>query len=281
MTEDQVIGMMVGCAVGDAYGAPFEFMHPNDIHTTPDGFVAGGTHDVSIGEYTDDTAMMLAIGDAYVHNNGLDIAGIVYNFKRWMQTGKFGTRDYVFDIGLTTANAIDQMTEKNPYAGKNTVNASGNGSIMRVASIIAANHMDVFRATGDAVAISLMTHGNADTIKYISAFVPEVMGYTADNRKLRAWDVRTDTGTGSIMHSYNVAMDAAHYHYNRFEFALKHALRFGYDTDTNCAVTGTLVGANVGLSGIPDKFVNNLQNAEYIIDLAKQLYQIGINNASA
>ena len=92
MTRDQVQGMIIGCAVGDAYGAPYEFMSPEDVRPAK-GYITGGTHDVSIGEWTDDTALMVATMDAYDKCQGFDALTIAENFKAWRTTGKFGTRD--------------------------------------------------------------------------------------------------------------------------------------------------------------------------------------------
>lgn len=275
MTKDQVLGMMVGCIVGDAYGAPFEFMDPSDI-VVPDGFSYGGAHSVDIGEYTDDGAMTLATAEAYKTAGKLDLAKVVGNFKSWKEYGTFGTRDYVFDIGTTTSRAIDKMTKRYPFAGKAEANDSGNGSIMRIAPAIAANHESLSNAVAESIALSLMTHGNEDTIRYIAAFVPLVMRHgDVAGFDLCRWDVNRNDATGTIMHSFNVAKQASHYYGNDFEESLQFALKLGYDTDTNCAVTGMLVGARNGLSGIPKKFTDRLMDYNYIVDLAESLYEIG------
>ena len=160
MTKDQVIGMVVGCAVGDALGAPYEFLYPEDVRFTADSpMIAGGMHDVSVGEWTDDTAMMLATADAYIDRGGFDPYTIADNFKAWRRWGKFGTRNYVFDIGGTTDAAIERLTPDNPYGGSSLFGASGNGSLMRIAPAIAANHDNKGLAIGEAVALALMTHG--------------------------------------------------------------------------------------------------------------------------
>jgi len=275
MTRDQVLGMIIGCAVGDAYGAPYEFMAPEDVRPTK-GYSTGGTHDVTIGEWTDDTAMMVATMDAYITHQKFDAQGITNNFKRWKKTGFFGTRDHVFDIGQTTAQAIDRITDDTPYAGSAAKFSSGNGSIMRVAPAIAANFNNPAKAVGEAVALSLITHGNSDTITYIAAFVDEVIcgGKKPVNNKLRRYDVYQTHNTGSIMHSYNVAHCAAHYG-SGFDGALMEAVKLGYDTDTNCAVTGMLVGAKFGYSNIPDRFLKGLQQHDMLLDMANKMYDIG------
>lgn len=274
MNKDQVLGMIVGCAVGDAYGAPFEFMDPSDIEV-PDGFSFGGAHNVDIGEYTDDTAMMMATAEAYASSGKLNLAKVVGNFQSWRDFGTFGTRDHVFDIGTTTLRSLNRMSRRHPFAGKAEENDSGNGSIMRIAPAVAANHRSLSRAVGDAVALSLMTHGNEDTIQYVSAFVPLLMSHSDyTGADFERWDIKTSKGTGTVMHTYNVAKSAMHY-CSDFEEALNYALRLGYDTDTNCAVVGMLFGALYGLSAIPSKFTNRLMDYEYILETAEKLYGIG------
>ena len=280
MTKDQVIGMVVGCAVGDALGAPYEFLYPEDVRFTADSpMIAGGMHDVSVGEWTDDTALMLATADAYIDRGGFDPYAIADNFKAWRRWGKFGTRNYVFDIGGTTDAAIERLTPDHPYGGSSLFGASGNGSLMRIAPAIAANHDNKGAAIGEAVALALMTHGNADTVRYISAFVDELLsGRKWQNNNLRKWDIYTNHGTGSIMHSFNVAARA--YHYNKhhpdcFAQSMQYAIQLGYDTDTNAAITGMLVGSRVGYSAIPKRWLDTLQQHDHIYSTAEKLYEMG------
>lgn len=280
MTKDQVIGMVVGCAVGDALGAPYEFLYPEDVRFTADSpMIAGGMHDVSVGEWTDDTAMMLATADAYIDRGGFDPYTIADNFKAWRRWGKFGTRNYVFDIGGTTDAAIERLTPDNPYGGSSLFGASGNGSLMRIAPAIAANHDNKGLAIGEAVALALMTHGNADTVRYISAFVDELFGGKMwHNNNLRKWDITTTHGTGSIMHSFNVAARAyrsTRGRTNEFAHAMEYAIRLGYDTDTNAAITGMLVGRWLGYSAIPKRWLDTLQQHDHIYSTAEKLYEIG------
>ena len=277
MTEDQALGMMVGCAVGDAFGAPFEFKRPEQIRDIADDYTIGGAHNVSYGEWTDDTAMMLASAYAYAEQGGFSPRKIVRNFKKWRAGKDFGTRSYVFDIGGTTDTAIEDMTEERPYMGQDVDFASGNGSIMRVAPAIIANHGNIYRAVADSVALSLMTHGNDDTIRYITAFSSEMVHgkWLGENTSLRRWKVDTDVGTGTIMHSYAVAWRADHFHGDNFLDAMKYVVELGYDTDTNCAVTGMLLGRLYGMKCIPQHLIDGLQQVDKIKSVAKRLHKIG------
>lgn len=281
MTEDQVVGMFVGLFVGDALGAPYECLPASSVPQKVN-MTIGGVHNVTLGEYTDDGAMALAIAWSYLTHNKFDPATIANNFKVWKSTGIYGTRDYVFDIGNTCSKSISRMTMAHPYAGQCDDMSSGNGSLMRIAPIIAVNHNNPMQALSETIAVSLMTHGSRQIIDYTTAFVDELfqqskleqyehLRYPADSIE------NVKTGYGSIMYAYNTAWYACHYGAGDFEDALVCAIKLGHDTDTNAAITGMLMGARCGFNAIPNKWLKHLQNREHIIDVAKQLYKIGAN----
>lgn len=56
-----------------------------------------------------------------------------------------------------------------------------------------------------------------------------------------------------------------------FELAVLHAINGGGQNQARAILTGALVGAQVGLSGIPQRFLDGLENSAELIELAKQL----------
>lgn len=56
-----------------------------------------------------------------------------------------------------------------------------------------------------------------------------------------------------------------------FESAVLHALNGGGQNQARCMLSGALVGAQVGLSGIPQRFLDGLENAGELIALASRL----------
>lgn len=276
ITEDQAIGMLVGTAIGDALGAPLEFVDPADIPAVHEEMTGGGVHDTAPGEWTDDTAMAMALADAYITQGGFDPATIMSNFKAWKDTGTYGTRDYVFDIGNTTSVALTEANVYTPYAGSSSPKASGNGSIMRVAPIMIANHSNTARAIGEAVAVSLMTHGSRDTVHYISAFVAECMVgvHFFENVPLLLKTREPQHGTrGTIMWAYTQAWRSFAIT-DTFEDAVVHAVNRGHDADTVGAVTGMLAGRVYGYSKIPKRWLDKLHQHDHIVDTAKKLYNL-------
>jgi ADP-ribosylglycohydrolase len=76
---DRVAGAVIGSAVGDALGAPFEFGPPGAL-SRGEEMVAGGGWDP--GEATDDTQMAVHLAESLLER-GLDLADIFARFQRW------------------------------------------------------------------------------------------------------------------------------------------------------------------------------------------------------
>lgn len=274
MQLEYALGLYMGLFVGDALGAPLEFIRPEHVEPIED-MVGGGVHDTAPGEWTDDGAMANAISEAYLSKGKFDPQEIADNFKAWRKTGTYGTRNYVFDIGRTTSHAIDIMTSGLPYMGNTGEWSSGNGSIMRVAPIVLANHDRPYQAVGEAVAVSLMTHGNADTVQYVSAFVAELIaGHPLpeyDELRNRTLGNRSH---GSIMHAYQTAWKCVENNPG-FEEAVLAAVNMGNDADTVGAVTGMLAGAMYGIESIPAHWLSKLHSVDALHQKAEKLYKLG------
>jgi len=273
MHQDKAIGMFMGLFIGDALGAPLEFVRPHEMTKTLREMEGGGVHDTAVGEWTDDGAMAVAIADAYIGSKRFDPEAIAMNFKMWKKTGHFGTRNYVFDIGRTCSESIDRITPTHPYAGSCSYSSSGNGSIMRIAPVVLANHNSMPDAVAQGVAVSLMTHGNTETVHCITAFIAELM----TGSKHLTFDYlrhQRSSNTGTILHAYATAWECVE-ETSTFEKALVMAVNKGHDADTVGAVTGMLAGRKYGLKGIPTRWLDKLVKKDNLIDMAEKLYALG------
>jgi ADP-ribosylglycohydrolase len=56
-----------------------------------------------------------------------------------------------------------------------------------------------------------------------------------------------------------------------FEQAVLHAINGGGQNQARAILTGALAGAQVGLSGIPQRFIDGLENAPELVSLANKL----------
>lgn len=158
---ERVAGAVVGSAVGDALGAPFEFGPAGAFSArfpTPGAGVemcGGGGWDA--GEATDDTQMAVHVAESLLEHGGLDLPDVFTRFQRW-------AADDPKDIGLQTRDVLirdlpwDQAATAHYRAGHR---AAGNGSLMRAtpSAVYFAAHGR--QATMDAARrISALTHGD-------------------------------------------------------------------------------------------------------------------------
>ena len=69
MDLDNKLGLFLGLAIGDALGAPLEFQEANEPNEYLKKYTTGGPHNVSIGEWTDDTSMAFAMATSLIEKN--------------------------------------------------------------------------------------------------------------------------------------------------------------------------------------------------------------------
>ena len=140
--KDRARGMLVGLAVGDALGAPFQFgnssyaiednindlMHMHENHVLPKGV------------WTDDTSMALCIADSLLEQDGYHSYDVMNKYCDWEDTGYRSYFPMGYDEGAQVANALSRY-RRNPIIPKDTEKEwnAGNGAIMRLAPIIIAN----------------------------------------------------------------------------------------------------------------------------------------------
>jgi ADP-ribosylglycohydrolase len=87
-----------------------------------------------------------------------------------------------------------------------------------------------------------------------------------------AWKVSIVYGMPcAIYHQLPAAYYLAARFSDDFEQAVLHAINGGGQNQARAILTGALVGAQVGISGIPQRFLDGLENSAELIALAKQL----------
>ena len=130
--RDRFLGAILGCAVGDALGAPFEGAMPD-----PKRFASMAEiryreiPGYPVGQYTDDTQLTLAIVKAICRCGDVDGAAIAEEFVRLWATGE------IVGAGASCSDAVHNMV----HLGMNWRDAgtapgrAGNGAAMRAAPI--------------------------------------------------------------------------------------------------------------------------------------------------
>ncbi|WP_436771307.1 ADP-ribosylglycohydrolase family protein [Yinghuangia sp. YIM S09857] len=269
-------GAVVGSAVGDALGAPFEFGPPGAFSArfphpgAGDEMCGGGGWDP--GEATDETQMAVLVAESLLERGGLDLPDIYDRFRRWAASAPK-------DIGLQTEAVLTSGMPWDLAAAahfQTNLYAAGNGSLMRAAP--SAVH---FAAAGRSASmdaarrIAALTHGDRAAWEGTAvlhelvrvaldgddplAALPDTVAHHVhpDHRDRYAavlapdWHpTRATEFNGAVWPCLGSAVWALRTT-GTFEDALRAAVDLGGDTDTVAAVTGGLAGAVHGLDAVP------------------------------
>jgi len=106
-------------------------------------------------------------------------------------------------------------------------------------------------------------------------FLPRWMAATADDPSIKiepAWKVSTVYGMPCAIYNLlpTVYYLAARFRQD-FESAILHAVNGGGHNQARAMLTGSLVGAQVGLSGISTRFLEGLNDCEELVSLTVRL----------
>lgn len=133
MFEQQVLGGILGFAVGDALGVPVEFEPRGARKEDPvAGMRKDGTYGQPAGTWSDDTSMTLCALESLTR--GLDYGDMMDRFLRWAEEGYWTPYGEVFDMGKTTREALLRYAKGVPAleCGTRAERENGNGSLMRM-----------------------------------------------------------------------------------------------------------------------------------------------------
>ena len=284
---DRACGAVLGSAVGDALGAPYEF---GLASLGPEGprMIGGGLGGFEPGEWTDDTSMAWAILDVAATRSDLRtegaLTGIARRFRDWYdaQPADIGnqTRAVLAEAGRRPNGAT--MTATSQALHVSTGHTAGNGSLMRTAPVALA-HLDDPAALAEAARrVSALTHYDlraqeacvlwslairqailcgeldvrigldhldADGAAYWSARIEEAETSAPHHFRPNGWVVTALQAAWSAIVHTPVPVDGQACRH--LVDGLGTAIRIGDDTDTIGAIAGALLGARWGASAVP------------------------------
>ncbi|WP_152047595.1 ADP-ribosylglycohydrolase family protein [Aureimonas psammosilenae] len=297
---DRAKGALLGLAVGDALGTTLEFTQ-RDAQRHHGEMRGGGPFDLGAGDWTDDTAMALALGCSLVEHQGFDPQDLMTRFVSWWRSGAYSCTGTCFDIGTQTRLALDRF-ERNgdPFAGSTNDMEAGNGSLMRISPVALFALHDDDLADRIAEDQSRTTHGARQAVDACVAFVRilrhaisgqlDPVGAVAKNTEpdslhpaiaavlsgsYRQKPREAISSSGYVVHTLEAALWCVHNTRN-FEDAVVLAVNLGDDADTVGAVTGQLAGALYGASAIPERWLMPLAWRDDIKQLAGALHHLSM-----
>lgn len=129
---------IIGLAIGDAMGVPFEFKSRQEIAKNPVVTMRGyGTHNQPIGTWSDDTSLTLVLMDSIAEKRQIVYTDIMDRFSNWLMYNDYTATGEVFDVGNSTSRAILNYGHgMDPLeCGGVSEYENGNGSLMRILPI--------------------------------------------------------------------------------------------------------------------------------------------------
>jgi poly(ADP-ribose) glycohydrolase ARH3 len=299
-TRDQFLGGLLGLAVGDALGAPYEGL-PSDVifRMGPADALVADPPDETL-YYTDDTQMALGVAEVLVAYGEIrpEALGVAfaanYQPERGYGAGARRILEAIRDGGDARALA------EGLFPG----GSLGNGAAMRVAPVGLLFRDDLDRAAEQARLSALPTHVHPlgiDGARLLAlavalatrggpfdrrAFLRELAA-RAETEEFR-WQLETaarlracdPVGTfGNSLEAHRSVVTAIALFAvcpDDYARAVARAIGQGNDTDTLAAMAGALVGARRGLGAIPAPLVAKLEDGSkgraYILELADRLH---------
>ena len=294
--KSRFIGCLLGLAIGDALGAPVEFMRRGSFEKVT-GMRDGGPFNLKAGQWTDDTSMALCLADSLIEK-GFDPADQMHRYTRWFRNGYNSVNGRCFDIGMGTRAALIQWEKTgDPFAGNVSPNAAGNGTLMRLAPVPMLYASDPHQAMRQSVIVTRTTHGAPETIDCSQIMAAHLCaefnanddaedqpvlgpaGYTnqkTTNIALGTYRDKTEDqirGSGYCVESLEASLWCLETSSSFSEAVLK-AVNLGDDSDTTGAICGQLAGARYGVEGIPDAWIKQLAMSDAIIERAIKLFEL-------
>lgn len=154
--RDRFRATLLGCAIGDALGFPFEGSPPEVVQRVPElaeDFRPRPRGRYAKGQYTDDTQMTLALAASIAEEGKVDGRAVSMRFAALWREG------IILEAGETTSDAIQRIIKGKPWmtAGAE-VGLAGNGAAMRASPIGLWNCDDLSKIVRDAEVQGVITH---------------------------------------------------------------------------------------------------------------------------
>ena len=308
LLQDKFRGAILGCFLGDAFGAGFEGMNPNQAT-----FHLSNLSKKFFRSYTDDTDMTLALAESIVQTGGVDPEDVANQFSlhcdltrgyaigtikavlalraglKWHQVARIvfnegsfgnGAAMRVSPVGLFYHDDLDRLEEAAVKQASIThVHLLGQwGAVMQACSVglaVNQNPKEAFKKEQMVASLrEILWRGPIEYIKSLN-MIEEMFG---QGKKLEAREVVQSLGNGVEAHySVPTASYIAITYSPDFCDAIRAAISLGGDTDTIAGMVGAIVGAHVGERGLPAEWIEQLEEGprgrSFVRSLADRLFE--------
>jgi ADP-ribosyl-[dinitrogen reductase] hydrolase len=278
----RAVGCLVGSAVGDALGAPFEFRPPGEYAAAFPSPVHGGIGEMignrtwEPGQFTDDTEMGVIVAESILASNGIDADDQLTRFRAWGRKAK--------DVGNLTREVLGSSLPAADAAydvmgRRNRRNTAGNGSIVRAAAgavhfaeggtaktveaalhLSAVTHADplcqwAVAMQHELIRVALEGGDPVEALVAVTAMLPDEIRAVYQPLLAPTWTPESaGPGNGSAIGALAQAVWALR-HFDSFADVVTAVINLGDDADSVAAVAGALAGAKFGIQSIPTRWL--------------------------
>lgn len=306
INKDKFYGVLFGQAIGDALGLGTEFMTRKDIRDNyPNGLsdykeIIQDDHRCrwKIGDWTDDTDMMMCIAESILENQGkVNLLSVASKFKEWFKGDPLGIGRHTFKVLCMRDFETDpQMVSEAVWMWSKQKSAA-NGGLMRT-SVIGLLNDDVERHAADVCSITHydprcigscaiasqiihnLVYANREmpfdeicniALKYDNRIMPFIEK-AREAQSLKEFDI-DGLDMGYTLICLSVSLWSL-WHCKSFEEGLLTIINEGGDADTNACVACAMLGAKFGLSDIPTRLISGLAQRTRLTETADRLFLI-------
>jgi ADP-ribosyl-[dinitrogen reductase] hydrolase len=300
-TRDRFRGALLGLAVGEAIGAPAEFLTAEQVaekYGVITEMIGGGVYEVSPGEAVDATDMMLCLAESLADVGSFDPENVIERYRLWFESNprhvSLTVRATLLSYRAGTHWDLASRRAFEILGGP----TAGNGSLIRCAPLGLRNFGDAEMRHALSHRESTLTHFDRLAGWSCAAFtdlltaaihgdlreqVPAIAA-TLDEEDKRVSTMLTDTlvAEPEELRSSSFVLDTLQtalwtvLHAATFEHAVCAAVNRGGDASAVGAVTGALAGAVFGETGIPPRWLAPLQGRERIAAVAERLADLAL-----
>lgn len=296
VTDTRRPAPLLGLAIGDALGGPFETKH----FTAPELVAWNGSFrtweindlqpDRNPGDWTDDTKAALALATALVEAETYNPVVVMAKYMEWYESGDLR------GMGDATKQAFQRILQGYHWDQSGVPDAEGNGTAMRSAPIGAFYHRNLLSAANMARIDASLTHKALEAEEGSAAValatallcdgyvkedvLPATIALLRHSRvqeglaQLQSY-LKTSPTPSSILATLIRRGTSAHVVQtvpaallcflgtSTYADAVQLAIHAGGDTDTTAAITGALAGSFYGYSAV-EAYLGRLELAEHL-----------------
>lgn len=301
--HERFLGCVLGKAIGDALGAPFEGL-PADFVFWHSGTVRDQINQPFTEplKYTDDTQMMIAVAETLLAHGEIGQAELVQRFAANYEPERGYGRGARQILEAAQAGQDWNELAETVFLG----GSFGNGAAMRVAPIGVVFGHDLGQVCEQAIQSARPTHRHPLGIEGARLMALAVAlashGPPLDRRAFYA-ELERECHEEEFRWQLQAARKLRHHHtfgflgnslpahrsvvtaiacfttcLDSYEDCIEKAITQGDDTDTIAAMAGALSGTYLGISAIPTRWLEALEDGpkgyRYLHSIADRLWQL-------